>query len=123
MTDTTALDATIGRKIRLRRTMLGLTVDEVGAFIGVGGQQVYKYELGTSALSAAALFGLAQGLKVPVAYFFEELGDSQLIEIAMPEPDIDRGAMQLLRSYQSLANDARRRLRDLARLLSEENPQ
>lgn len=118
MNDTANTDKIIGQRLRLRRSMVGLSVEEVGALIGIGGQQIYKYETGTARIAAADLFKLAQGLGVPVDYFFIG-GNGQ--EFPMPDPDIDRGVMQLIRDYQNLRNDSlRQRLRDLARLIGKE---
>jgi transcriptional regulator with XRE-family HTH domain len=69
------IDTVVGRRIRLRRTMLGLSSEEVAEKIGVAHQQLLKYEIAQNRVSAARLYSLASVLGVPVHWFFAELGD------------------------------------------------
>ncbi|WP_404380713.1 helix-turn-helix domain-containing protein [Caenispirillum salinarum] len=66
------LDRHVGRRVRLRRTLLGLTQQELGEQIGVTFQQIQKYERGTNRISASRLWEIARVLKVPVSFFFED---------------------------------------------------
>lgn len=66
----------VGRRIRRRRRLLGLTQQDLGAVCGVSFQQVQKYECGYTRLSVAKLWKLASALRVDVAYFFEGLADT-----------------------------------------------
>jgi transcriptional regulator with XRE-family HTH domain len=68
----TALDATAGQRLRIRRTELGISQTAVGDELGVTFQQVQKYENGTNRLSGGRLQQLADLLQVPVTYFFEQ---------------------------------------------------
>ena len=79
MTDGLA-DGYVGRQLRRRRRMLGLTQRQVAAAVGVGSQQIQKYECGANTSSAARLWRLAQALEVPVAYFFEGLRQAEACE-------------------------------------------
>ena len=65
------LDLHIGTRIRARRTVLGLTQQQMAELIGVTYQQAHKYETGVNRLSAARLYNVAQALGVHVDYFFE----------------------------------------------------
>ena len=65
----------IGRRLRQRRRLLGMTQSDVAAQCGVGFQQVQKYEAGQTGLSAVQLVRLSKVLSVPVSYFFEGLPD------------------------------------------------
>jgi transcriptional regulator with XRE-family HTH domain len=69
------IDTIVGRRIRLRRTMLGLSSEEVAEKVGVAHQQLLKYEIAQNRVSAARLYSLASVLGVPVHWFFSELGD------------------------------------------------
>ena len=62
----------LGRKLRLRRLSLGLTQTKVAQAINVTFQQIQKYEKGTNGVSSNRLMQLAQFLKVPIIYFFED---------------------------------------------------
>ena len=63
----------IGRRLRARRRLLGLTQAAVGEACGLTFQQVHKYESGLMVVSASRLWSLSNALGVPVSYFFEGL--------------------------------------------------
>ena len=65
----------LGQKLRLRRLSLGLTQTKVAQAINVTFQQIQKYEKGTNGVSSNRLMQLAQFLKVPIIYFFEDYKD------------------------------------------------
>jgi len=62
----------LGAKLRMRRLALGLTQTKVAQAINVTFQQIQKYEKGTNGISSLRLMQLANFLKVPVVYFFED---------------------------------------------------
>ncbi|GBR44307.1 helix-turn-helix domain-containing protein [Neokomagataea thailandica] len=64
-------DVHIGHRIRLRRTLMGLSQESLGEALGVTFQQVQKYERGANRVSASRLFELAQALDVPVGFFYD----------------------------------------------------
>ena len=65
----------LGKKLRMRRLSLGLTQTKVAQAINVTFQQIQKYEKGTNGVSSSRLMQLAQFLKVPITYFYEEYKD------------------------------------------------
>jgi transcriptional regulator with XRE-family HTH domain len=68
-----AIDAHVGTRLRLRRTLLGLTQERLGEKLGLTFQQVQKYERGANRIGASRLFDLARILEVPVGYFYDDL--------------------------------------------------
>jgi len=64
-------DAHIGGRIRLRRTMLGMSQEKLGEALGLTFQQVQKYERGANRVSASRLQGVAEALDVPVGFFYD----------------------------------------------------
>ncbi len=62
----------LGSKLRMRRLSLGLTQTKVAQAINVTFQQIQKYEKGTNGISSLRIMQLANFLKVPVLYFFED---------------------------------------------------
>ena len=62
----------LGKKLRIRRLSLGLTQTKVAQAINVTFQQIQKYEKGTNGVSSNRLMQLAEFLKVPIIYFFED---------------------------------------------------
>lgn len=70
------VDIHVGRQMRLRRVLLGLSQQRLADCLGLSFQQVQKYEKGANRLSASRLHDLARLLDVPVSYFFDELSPS-----------------------------------------------
>ncbi|GIX17313.1 MAG: hypothetical protein KatS3mg119_1499 [Rhodothalassiaceae bacterium] len=71
----TAIDAYVGERLRLRRTLLGISQTELAEVLGVTFQQIQKYERGSNRIGAGNLYKIARALRVPVSYFFEDLPD------------------------------------------------
>src|ERR1700733_15631987 len=67
------VDTYVGKRLRLRRTMMGLSHEAIAKAVGITFQQVQKYEKGANAMNANRLYEFAQFMHVPVAYFFEGL--------------------------------------------------
>ncbi len=65
----------LGNKLKLRRLALGLTQTKVAKAINVTFQQIQKYEKGTNGVSSIRLLQLANYLKIPVNYFFEDYSE------------------------------------------------
>ena len=95
----------LGNKLKLRRLALGLTQTKVAKAITVTFQQIQKYEKGTNGVSSVRLLQLANYLKVPVNYFFEDFSE-YLINLEKP----DEGRLNvnynfLVKLYSELNND------------------
>jgi transcriptional regulator with XRE-family HTH domain len=67
------IDVHVGARIRLRRTLLGISQVALAEAIGLTFQQVQKYEKGVNRVSSSRLYDLAGILDVPLAYFFDEM--------------------------------------------------
>jgi transcriptional regulator with XRE-family HTH domain len=65
------IDKHVGSRVRMRRTMLGMSQEKLGDALGLTFQQVQKYEKGTNRIGASRLQQIALTLQVPVAFFFE----------------------------------------------------
>jgi transcriptional regulator with XRE-family HTH domain len=65
------IDIHVGNRLRVKRTLLGLSQEKLAEAIGITFQQVQKYERGTNRISASRLYQFAEVLNVPAAYFFE----------------------------------------------------
>ena len=66
----------LGSKLRMKRLALGLTQTKVAQAINVTFQQIQKYEKGTNGISSLRIMQLANFLKVPIVFFFEDLPTS-----------------------------------------------
>jgi len=104
--------------------MLGMTQQQLAQLVGIKFQQIQKYETGMNRVSASRLWDIAAALDVPVAYFFEGMDQAEGVETATTGPvrgDIlaDKEALELVRSYYAIPENQRRRLFELARVLSD----
>jgi len=70
------VDVHVGRAVRWRRKVRGLSQQQLGERIGLTFQQVQKYESGANRISASALHAIAGALEVPVAFFFDGLPET-----------------------------------------------
>jgi transcriptional regulator with XRE-family HTH domain len=114
------IDLLLGRRLRIRRRLMGLTQNQLAVRVGVRFQQIQKYESGANRISAARLWSFAQALEVPVAYFFDGLSTPRPHEAPEDSRDLmDRPeSRDLIRVYYQLEERPRRRLLDLARALN-----
>jgi transcriptional regulator with XRE-family HTH domain len=70
------IDVHVGSRVRLRRTLLGMSQEKLGEALGLTFQQVQKYERGVNRIGASRLFDLARVLDVPIGFFFDDLPDA-----------------------------------------------
>ncbi len=66
------VDIHVGGRVRLRRTMLGMSQDKLADAIGLTFQQVQKYEKGVNRIGASRVFEIARVLSVPVQFFYDD---------------------------------------------------
>lgn len=80
------VDIHVGSRVRLRRTLLGLSQDKLARAIGVSFQQLQKYERGTNRISASRLYALSKVLGVGISWFFEDAPSNTKRRTAPAEP-------------------------------------
>lgn len=114
------VDVHVGQRIRQRRWMAGITQQQLAERVGIKFQQIQKYETGTNRVSSSRLWDIAAVLDVPVSFFFEGL-EGQVPDNSDARGDIltDKEALELVRAYYAIPEAQRRRLFDLARVLSD----
>jgi transcriptional regulator with XRE-family HTH domain len=78
------IDLHLGRRLRRRRRLLGLTQQQLAVQVGVRFQQIQKYECGANRISAARLWELAEALETPISYFYDGLGEASERAVATP---------------------------------------
>ena len=98
------LNQHLGKKLRLRRTSLGLTQTQVAQAINVTFQQIQKYEKGTNGVSSSRLMQISQFLKVPITFFYEEYKDYKDITSQEVLSD-DLNYSFLTKSFSSLSRE------------------
>jgi transcriptional regulator with XRE-family HTH domain len=116
------IDVYLGKRLRRRRRLLGLTQQQLAGAVGVRFQQIQKYECGANRISAARLWQLSEALEVPVGYFYDGLSDQARQDAAAEaeggEMFARKETLDLVRAYYLLGERPRRRLLDLAKSLN-----
>jgi transcriptional regulator with XRE-family HTH domain len=128
------VDIHVGRRLRMKRTILGMSQEAVGKQIGVTFQQIQKYERGINRMGASRLFDFSKALGVQVAYFFEGYGDyaaedAQALALGEPgapvfEHDVvnNRETLEVMRAYYRIKNPAvRKRIVELIKAMAAED--
>ena len=117
------VDIHLGRRLRSRRRILGLSQNDLGQVLGVRFQQIQKYECGANRVSAARLWELAKILDVSIDYFFDGLGAKQVAAPALSRERIElmerQESKDLIRVYNQMKEQPRRQLLDLAKALND----
>jgi transcriptional regulator with XRE-family HTH domain len=125
----TPVDVHVGRRLRERRVLIGLTQEQLATRLGVTFQQVQKYENGTNRLCASRLYQCACVLGVSILWFFEGLAGMEpeagkqagrsgqpLRPVSLGDPEVRR----FVHVVEQIADpDRRRQLRDLATVLAD----
>jgi transcriptional regulator with XRE-family HTH domain len=131
------VDVHVGSRVRLRRTLLGLSQERLGEAVGLTFQQIQKYERGANRIGASRLYDMSRVLDVPVQFFFDEMPAEPAIEGYQPlsgdaeptgtvmdqDPMAKRETLELVRTYYRIPNSTlRRKLFDLAKALANFSP-
>lgn len=117
------VDVHVGKRIRLRRTILHITQQQMADMLGLTFQQVQKYEKGANRVGASRLWDISKVLKVPMDFFFEDMeenvaklsprmlnGDPNIMQVAENSRSFDDDPMkraetlELVRAYYKIPN-------------------
>ena len=127
------IDVHVGSRIRLRRTLLGMSQERLGEALGLTFQQVQKYERGVNRVGASRLFDLSRVLDVPISFFFDDMPESvasafggnsarraggfvEPQETVADDTMSRRETLELVRAYYRISDPAvRKRVFDLVR--------
>ena len=134
VTNNNAVDVHVGKRIRLRRTLLGMSQEQLGNALNITFQQVQKYERGANRVSASRLWDISQIIDVPISYFFEDMSDTTLkasprrvsasgAELVIvddaKDPMARRETLELVRTYYSIEQpQVRRRISDMVKSIA-----
>ncbi len=126
------VDVHVGRRLRLRRTTLGMSQEAIGKQTGITFQQIQKYEHGVNRMGSSRLYEFSKILSVPVSYFFEGYGDyaaDDVSGLAFAEPASEfehetisnRESLEVMRAYYRIKNPAlRKRVIELIKAMADE---
>jgi transcriptional regulator with XRE-family HTH domain len=128
------VDIHVGKRLRLRRTILGLSQEAIGNAIGVTFQQVQKYERGVNRMGSSRLFEFSKILSVPVSYFFEDMDKSVSSPtspsgVAEEAPAFEhekistRETLEMMRAYYRISDlSVRKRVFELIKSIADDKP-
>jgi transcriptional regulator with XRE-family HTH domain len=128
----TAIDKHVGKRLRLLRQINDVSLEKLAEIVDVAPQQIQKYEIGETRISASRIFELSKIFKVPVTWFYQDLEAATSAElharieryqgginaVARTTTEVSQEAV-LLACYAQLPPDMRGKLIDFARMLSE----
>ena len=117
-------DLHVGKRLRRRRRLLGMTQQDLAGMVGVRFQQIQKYECGANRITSSRLYELSKALNVSVQYFFDGMIDATQTSRAANDADSIEGdilsqkeTLELVRAYYRLGEHPRKRLLELAKAL------
>ena len=123
--DPNPVDVHVGKRLRQRRTFVGMTQEQLGAALGITFQQIQKYERGANRIGASRLFDICRILDVAPQFFFEAMpsgegaGAEEPARQARADDPVDRETMDLVRAYRQIESaTVRHRLLELTRTLA-----
>lgn len=122
------IDTHVGQRLRLRRTMTGMSQERLGDAIGVSFQMVQKYERGDCRVGASRLMKIAAALGVPVSFFFESFqGAAPMgLSVAEDKKSLDekmlhsKETIDLLKAYYALPETVRKHVLGMIKGLDKE---
>ena len=134
VTNNNAVDVHVGKRVRLRRTLLGMSQEQLGASLNITFQQVQKYERGANRISASRLWDISQILDVQISYFFDDMTDDTMRlsprrvsrgenidfdDNNAREPMARRETLELVRTYYSIeSSKVRKRISEMVKSLA-----
>lgn len=109
------VDVHVGNRIRLRRTLIGLSQVSLAQRVGVAFQQVQKYERAGNRISASMLHRFANALDVPVGFFFDDLAESARPIGTSDDRMASRESLDLMQAFYAIPDPLRRQVYELVR--------
>ena len=124
------VDIHVGGRVRLRRTLLGMSQEKLGDAVSLTFQQIQKYERGANRIGSSRLFQFSNVLQVPVSFFFDDMPPELagrapgLSESKIPTYEDDRftrrETLELVRAYYRISDTAtRKRLFELVKAVGQ----
>ena len=135
ITNNNAVDMHVGKRVRLRRTLLGMSQEQLGTELNITFQQVQKYERGANRISASRLWDISQILDVSINYFFDDMTENtmrssprqvsrggeiaDLIDEQIKDPMARRETLELVRTYYSIEKPlVRKRISEMVKSIA-----
>ena len=135
ITNNNAIDMHVGKRVRFRRTLLGMSQEQLGPELNITFQQVQKYERGANRISASRLWDISQILDVPISYFFDDMSENTMrssprwvsrgdvmdamTSQPLKDPMARRETLELVRAYYTIEKPAvRKRIAEMVKSIA-----
>ncbi|XDZ70142.1 helix-turn-helix domain-containing protein [Alphaproteobacteria bacterium LSUCC0744] len=135
ITNNNEIDMHVGKRVRLRRTLLGMSQEQLGAELNITFQQVQKYERGANRIIASRLWDISQILDVPISYFFDDMSENTMrsspswvsrgdvmdamTSQPLKDPMARRETLELVRAYYTIEKPAvRKRIAEMVKSIA-----
>ena len=135
ITNNNAIDMHVGKRVRLRRTLLGMSQEQLGTELNITFQQMQKYERGANRISASRLWDIGQILDVPISYFFDDMSQDTMKSSPrrigrgrevinqhgdqMRDPMARRETLELVRTYYTIEKPiVRKRISEMVKSIA-----
>lgn len=134
VTNNNAIDMHVGKRVRVRRTLLGMSQEQLGESLNITFQQVQKYERGANRISASRLWDISQILDVQISHFFDDMTDDTMRSSPrrvssgervdfeddnVRDPMARRETLELVRTYYSIEKaKVRKRITEMVKSIA-----
>ena len=135
ITNNNAIDMHVGKRVRLSRTLLGMSQEQLGTELNITFQQVQKYERGANRINASRLWDIGQILDVPISYFFDDMSQDTMKSSPrrigrggevinqhgdqMRDPMARRETLELVRTYYTIEKPiVRKRISEMVKSIA-----
>ena len=117
-----SVDVFVGRRVRERRTIKGMSQEKLGEVVGLSFQQIQKYEKGSNRVSASRLYEFSTIMGVSPSWFFEGYKEGyEKKDAVQDEPNLcRRETLEFIRSYEKISEKTQKQLRALIMTTSKE---
>lgn len=107
-----AIDIHVGKRMRVKRIMLGLSQEKLAEHMDLTFQQVQKYERGINRISAGRLWLLAKIFEVPIQFFYDKLDLAGIEVVDVPsseDAEREKESAKVLKAYFEIKNEDMRK--------------
>ena len=135
ITNKNAIDMHVGKRVRLRRTLLGMSQEQLGTELNITFKRVQNYERGANQTSASRLLDISQILDVPISYFFDDMSQDTMkisplcvscaVEVLdgcgdqLRDPMARRETLELVRTYYTIEKPiVRKRISEMVKSIA-----
>lgn len=112
------IDEYVGKRLRERRILMGITQDDLGTSVGISFQQIQKYETGRNRISVSRLYDFANILRTTIPWFLEGYKDNVAESDAALLNDNSKETIAMIKTYSKLPEEVRKKVFSLMKVVT-----